>query len=171
MKRGTGQAPRRDSRNADGPDVVVVGNLTIDDVVNANGETTMASPGGNTLHTAAGARISGGTGRGGRPGRRRLPCGGSRAVARCGGRHDGTAPGRRADRAQLGHLRTGRAQELGVQDAPGAEPRGGPSPRGPAGRVDGPGRAVPRVVHVAAMPFSSAARIVEPRPSDAAGRS
>ena len=31
-------------------DVIVVGNLTVDDVVHPNGETTMASPGGNTIY-------------------------------------------------------------------------------------------------------------------------
>jgi fructoselysine-6-P-deglycase FrlB-like protein/sugar/nucleoside kinase (ribokinase family) len=40
-------------------DVVVVGNLTVDDVVHANGETTMASPGGNTIYAATGALIWG----------------------------------------------------------------------------------------------------------------
>ena len=50
-----GAAPQEGS----GPEVVVIGNLTIDDVVHANGETTMASPGGNTIHTAIGARIWG----------------------------------------------------------------------------------------------------------------
>jgi sugar/nucleoside kinase (ribokinase family)/fructoselysine-6-P-deglycase FrlB-like protein len=41
------------------PDVVVVGNLTIDDVVHANGETNMASPGGNTIHAATAAALWG----------------------------------------------------------------------------------------------------------------
>ena len=36
-----------------------------------------------------------------------------------------------------------RAQDLGVQDAPGAQPRGGPPPRGPAGRVGRAARAYP----------------------------
>jgi fructoselysine-6-P-deglycase FrlB-like protein/sugar/nucleoside kinase (ribokinase family) len=40
-------------------DVIVVGNLTVDDVVHPNGETTMASPGGNTIHAATGAMIWG----------------------------------------------------------------------------------------------------------------
>jgi len=40
-------------------DVIVVGNLTIDDVVQPNGETTMASPGGNTIYAATGALIWG----------------------------------------------------------------------------------------------------------------
>lgn len=41
------------------PDVVVVGNLTIDDVIHPDGETRMASPGGNTIHTATAAAIWG----------------------------------------------------------------------------------------------------------------
>jgi sugar/nucleoside kinase (ribokinase family) len=40
-------------------DVIVVGNLTVDDIVHANGETTMASPGGNTIYAATGALIWG----------------------------------------------------------------------------------------------------------------
>jgi sugar/nucleoside kinase (ribokinase family)/fructoselysine-6-P-deglycase FrlB-like protein len=40
-------------------DVVVVGNLTVDDIVHPNGETTMASPGGNTIYAATGALIWG----------------------------------------------------------------------------------------------------------------
>jgi len=40
-------------------DVIVVGNLTVDDVVHPNGETTMASPGGNTIYAATGAVIWG----------------------------------------------------------------------------------------------------------------
>lgn len=40
-------------------DVIVIGNLTVDDVVHPNGETTMASPGGNTIYAATGALIWG----------------------------------------------------------------------------------------------------------------
>ena len=40
-------------------DVIVLGNLTIDDVVHPNGDTTMASPGGNTIYAATGALIWG----------------------------------------------------------------------------------------------------------------
>jgi hypothetical protein len=40
-------------------DVIVVGNLTVDDVVYPTGETTMASPGGNTIYAATGALIWG----------------------------------------------------------------------------------------------------------------
>ncbi len=42
-----------------GVDVVVIGNLTIDDVVHASGETTMASPGGTTIHSATAAKVWG----------------------------------------------------------------------------------------------------------------
>jgi sugar/nucleoside kinase (ribokinase family)/fructoselysine-6-P-deglycase FrlB-like protein len=38
-------------------DVIVIGNLTVDDVVHPNGETIMASPGGNTIYAATGALI------------------------------------------------------------------------------------------------------------------
>src|SRR5215471_15843253 len=39
------------------PRVIVVGNLTIDDVVLPDGTTHMASVGGNSLYTALGARL------------------------------------------------------------------------------------------------------------------
>ena len=39
--------------------VVIIGNLTIDDVVYASGETTMASLGGNTIHAGSAAKIWG----------------------------------------------------------------------------------------------------------------
>ncbi|WP_327236566.1 PfkB family carbohydrate kinase [Streptomyces sp. NBC_01317] len=39
------------------PQVVIVGNLTIDDVVLPDGRTSMASPGGNAVYSAAGARL------------------------------------------------------------------------------------------------------------------
>jgi sugar/nucleoside kinase (ribokinase family)/fructoselysine-6-P-deglycase FrlB-like protein len=44
---------------SNGPDVIVIGNLTIDDVVHPNGETMMASLGGNTIHTGVAARVWG----------------------------------------------------------------------------------------------------------------
>jgi sugar/nucleoside kinase (ribokinase family)/fructoselysine-6-P-deglycase FrlB-like protein len=56
---GLGPGPAAGGQERPGPDVVVVGNMTIDDIVHANGGTTMASPGGNTLHAATGARIWG----------------------------------------------------------------------------------------------------------------
>jgi sugar/nucleoside kinase (ribokinase family)/fructoselysine-6-P-deglycase FrlB-like protein len=40
-------------------EVIVVGNLTVDDVVHPNGETIMASPGGNAIYAATGALIWG----------------------------------------------------------------------------------------------------------------
>jgi sugar/nucleoside kinase (ribokinase family)/fructoselysine-6-P-deglycase FrlB-like protein len=39
------------------PDVIIVGNLTIDDVILPNGEATMASLGGNAIHAATAARL------------------------------------------------------------------------------------------------------------------
>jgi len=39
------------------PRVIVVGNLTIDDVVLPDGTTKMASVGGNSLYTALGVRL------------------------------------------------------------------------------------------------------------------
>lgn len=39
------------------PRVIIVGNLTIDDVVLPDGRTSMASPGGNAVYSAAGARL------------------------------------------------------------------------------------------------------------------
>lgn len=48
------------SRAAPGDlDVVVIGNLTIDDVVRPNGETTMSSPGGNTIYAGTAAQLWG----------------------------------------------------------------------------------------------------------------
>ncbi|HEY6539810.1 MAG TPA: PfkB family carbohydrate kinase, partial [Ktedonobacteraceae bacterium] len=50
--------PVRDSvPSAVGPRVIVVGNLTIDDVVLPDGTTRMASVGGNSLYAALGVRI------------------------------------------------------------------------------------------------------------------
>jgi len=142
-----------------GPDVVVVGNMTIDDVVHANGETTMASPGGNTLHTAAGARIWG------------VSVG---VVARVGADFPPAALDRLRDAGvdTLGlHRVAGRTvrnwviyeqdgrrswvyrtpPERGLEVAPRPEDLP-PEWTGQEGRTP--------VVHVAAMPFPSAARIV-----------
>jgi len=52
-------SPVADRQGRGGHHVIVVGNLTIDDVVRANGETTMASPGGNAIYAATGALIWG----------------------------------------------------------------------------------------------------------------
>jgi sugar/nucleoside kinase (ribokinase family)/fructoselysine-6-P-deglycase FrlB-like protein len=143
-----------------GPDVVVVGNMTIDDVVHANGETTMASPGGNTLHSAAGARIWGVT---------------VGVVARVGADFPPAALDRLRDagvdtlglhrvagptvRNWVVYEQDGRRSwvyrtppERGLEVAPRPEDVP-PEWTGQDGRTP--------VVHVAAMPFPSAARIVE----------
>ena len=65
---------------ATNPEVVVVGNLTIDDVVLADGTTLMATLGGNSVHTAAAATAVRRHGRAGRPPRRGLPGRGFRAA-------------------------------------------------------------------------------------------
>lgn len=51
--------PNQDARakSVSHPRVVIVGNLTIDDVVLPNGATRMASAGGNSLYAALGARL------------------------------------------------------------------------------------------------------------------
>ena len=41
------------------PQVIVIGNLTIDDVVRANGTTSLRSLGGNTIHASTAANIWG----------------------------------------------------------------------------------------------------------------
>jgi len=41
------------------PQVIVIGNLTIDDIVRANGTTSLRSLGGNTIYAATAARIWG----------------------------------------------------------------------------------------------------------------
>jgi len=137
------------------PDVIVVGNLTIDDIVHANGETRMASPGGNTIHAATAASLWG-------------PRVG--LVAKLGG----DFPRRALDRLAAAGL-----------DLGGLRPVEGPTVRNwviyedngdrhwiyrtpperrfevapdPEDRPDG--WTSPRVVHVAAMPFAAAARIV-----------
>jgi ribokinase len=141
-------------------DVVVIGNLTIDDVVHASGETTMASPGGNTIHAATAAKIWG------------VRVG---LVARLGSDFPDEA---------LSRLRN-----AGLETA-GLRPVEGPTVRNwviyehdgrrtwvyrtpPERRVEVAPRpedvpdawlqhaAQPRVVHIAAMPFDAAARMVE----------
>lgn len=138
------------------PDVVVVGNLTIDDVVHPNGDTTMASPGGNTIHAATAAALWServGT------------------VARLG--------------SDFPHSALERLQASGL-DLAGLRPIEGPTVRNwviyeADGRRDWvyrtprerrfevapqpedtpDGWTTPPVVHVAAMPFDAAARIVD----------
>ena len=141
-------------------DVIVVGNLTIDDVVHSNGETTMASPGGNTIYAATGALIWG------------LSVG---VVARVGDDFPATALGRLRDAGlDTGGLRPidgptvrnwviyehdGRRSwvyrtppERSLEVAPGPEDI-------PAGWVGQKQDRAP-VVHVAAMPLGQAASIV-----------
>jgi hypothetical protein len=73
-------------------DVVVIGNLTIDDVVRPNGETTMASPGGNRIYAGTAARLWGVRVGVGGDGRSRLPdCGARPAQDRQAG-HQRTTP-------------------------------------------------------------------------------
>jgi sugar/nucleoside kinase (ribokinase family)/fructoselysine-6-P-deglycase FrlB-like protein len=157
---GLGPGSPAGGREGTGPDVVVVGNLTIDDVVHANGETTMASPGGNTLHAAAGARIWG------------VSVG---VVARVGADFPAAALDRLSDAG---------VDTLGLHRIPGPTVRNwvvyeqdgrrswvyrtpperslevAPCPEDlPAEWAARDGRTP--VVHVAAMPFRSAARIVD----------
>ena len=68
------------------PGVVVVGNLTIDDVVLPDGTTLMGSLGGNSVHTSAAALVGGVGGDAGRPARDDFPADAD------------PAPGRRRDR-------------------------------------------------------------------------
>jgi sugar/nucleoside kinase (ribokinase family)/fructoselysine-6-P-deglycase FrlB-like protein len=143
-----------------GPDVVVIGNLTIDDVVHPDGETTMASPGGNAIHAAVSARIWG------------VSVG---VVARVGADFPGTALGRLAEagidtlglrpidgptvRNWVIYERDGRRHWV-YRTAPGRSLEVAPRPEDlPAGWTAPQGRTP--VVHVAAMPFRSARRIVE----------
>jgi sugar/nucleoside kinase (ribokinase family)/fructoselysine-6-P-deglycase FrlB-like protein len=138
------------------PDVVVVGNLTIDDVVYSNGETHMAAAGGNTIHAATAAALWG------------MRVG---TVARVGSDFPRTALDRleaagldltglrpiegptvrnwviyEADGRRDWIYRTPRERRFEVAPQPGDCPEGWTTPP---------------VVHVAAMPFPAAARIVD----------
>jgi sugar/nucleoside kinase (ribokinase family)/fructoselysine-6-P-deglycase FrlB-like protein len=147
------------------PDVVVVGNLTIDDVVHADGATTMASPGGNAIHAATGARIWGvSVGIVARVGED-FPDRALAAVRDAGidtlGLHPVTGPTVRSwivyetDGRRTWVYRTPPARSGEVAPAPGDIP---PAWIGPS-TGSGDGRA--RVVHVAAMPFAAAAAVVD----------
>ena len=57
MERTSGQNQDARAISAGHPRVVIVGNLTIDDVVLPDGTTRMASAGGNSLYAALGARL------------------------------------------------------------------------------------------------------------------
>jgi fructoselysine-6-P-deglycase FrlB-like protein/sugar/nucleoside kinase (ribokinase family) len=148
------------NREAGGPDVVVIGNVTIDDVVRPDGGTTMAALGGNTIHAATGARIWG------------VSVG---VVARVGADFPDAALGRLRDAGiDTGGLRPvpgptvrnwivyeGDGRRSWVYRTPPERslevaPRPGDLPSGWDGR---PGH--PPVIHVAAMPFASAQRIVD----------
>ena len=156
----SGPGVGRQGRHRPGPDVVVVGNVTIDDIVRANGETSMASPGGNTLHAATGARIWG------------VPVG---VVARVGADFPTSVLDQLSDAGvdTLGLRRVagptvrnwvvyeedGRRSWL-YRTPPERSLEVAPRPEDlPAEWTGQPGHTP--VVHVAAMPFSSAVRIVE----------
>jgi len=141
------------------PQVIVIGNLTIDDIVRANGTTSLRSLGGNTIYAATAARIWGvGVG----------------VVARVG---DDFPP------VAMASLRDAGVDTLGIQPISGPTLRfwilygedggrtfvgGTPAERGievapapsdvPAGWLE---QARRPVVHVASMPLVAAARIVE----------
>jgi sugar/nucleoside kinase (ribokinase family)/fructoselysine-6-P-deglycase FrlB-like protein len=51
--------PAPEAQVRGGLDVIAIGNLTIDDVVRSNGDTTMASLGGNVIYAATAARVWG----------------------------------------------------------------------------------------------------------------
>jgi sugar/nucleoside kinase (ribokinase family)/fructoselysine-6-P-deglycase FrlB-like protein len=141
-------------------DVIVIGNLTVDDVVHPNGETTMASPGGNTIYAATGALIWG------------LSVG---AVARVGA----DFPVAALDRLRGAGLDTGGLRPIEgptvrnwviyehdghrswvYRTPPERRLEVAPRPEDiPAGWTDQKQGRTP-VVHVASMPFGAAARIV-----------
>jgi sugar/nucleoside kinase (ribokinase family)/fructoselysine-6-P-deglycase FrlB-like protein len=145
---------------ASSPEVIVIGNLTIDDVVHPNGETTMASPGGNTIYSAIAAGIWG------------LGVG---LVARVGS----DFPGETLARLEGAGLDTGGLRPVEgptvrnwviyeedgrrnwvYRTPPGRRIEVAPAPEDiPAAWMD-PQEPV-LVVHVAAMPFPAAARIIE----------
>ena len=140
--------------------VIVVGNLTIDDVIQPDGSSQMATLGGNSVHAAAAALTWVARRRHRRPLRGRLPGRGARPPARGRRRHRRHPAHRRADRAELGHLRGRRHAGTGSTGRRRArERRGGPAARRhprPRGWTAG----LPPVVHVAAMPLAAATAIV-----------
>ena len=115
--------------------VIIVGNLTIDDVIQPDGSSQMGTLGGNSVHaTAAALTWVAGVG----------------IVARCGPDFPAAAIGRLreaggstrrhpahrgADRPELGHLRGRRQPELGLPDAAEAG-----APRWPRSRATSPPR-------------------------------
>jgi sugar/nucleoside kinase (ribokinase family)/fructoselysine-6-P-deglycase FrlB-like protein len=138
------------------PDVVVVGNLTIDDVVHPNGETTMASPGGNTIHAATAAALWG----------KRVG-----TVARLGSDFPHTALDRLAasglDLAGLRPIEGPTVRNWVIYEADGRRDWIYRTPRerrfevAPQPEDTPDGWTAPPVVHVAAMPFRAAVRMVD----------
>jgi fructoselysine-6-P-deglycase FrlB-like protein/sugar/nucleoside kinase (ribokinase family) len=138
------------------PDVVVVGNLTIDDVVYPNGETNMALPGGNTIHAATAAALWG----------KRVGM-----VARVGSDFPRSALDRLEaaglDLAGLRPIEGLTVRNWVIYEADGRRDWIYRTPRERRFEVapqpeDCPeGWTTPPVAHVAAMPFHAAARIVD----------
>ena len=125
----TGEAGGRQRGGRRPRPVVIIGNLTIDDVIQADGSSQMGTLGGNTVHAAAAALTW-------------TPAVG--VVARCGADFPAGAIDRlRAagadttgvrsidwpDGPELGHLRSRRHAAVGVPDAARAQRAGGAAPR------------------------------------------
>ena len=157
----TARGPEQDhaTRQTPLPRVIVVGNLTIDDVVHANGTTVMGSLGGNTVYASVAAAIWG------------VPVG---AVARFGEDFPPSA---------LTRLRAAGIDTGGLHPIPGATVRNwvlyeddgrrswvyrtpplrsvevAPAPEDlPSSWLE---QSDPPVVHIAAMPLAAAARVVD----------
>lgn len=138
------------------PDVVVVGNLTIDDVVHSNGETHMASPGGNTIHAATAAALWG----------KRVG-----TVARLGSDFPRSALERLEasglDLTGLRPIEGPTVRNWVIYEADGRRdwiyrtPRGRRFEVAPQPEDTPAGWTTPPVVHVAAMPFHAAVLIVD----------
>ena len=141
-----------------GRPVVVVGNLTIDDVIQPDGSSQMGTLGGNTVHAAAAALTwTGAVG----------------VVARCGADFPAAALARLreagADTAGIRPIEGPTVRNWVIYEADGTRTWVYRTPRGrsaevaprpddiPAGWLD---RTPPPVVHVAAMPLAAAAALV-----------
>jgi sugar/nucleoside kinase (ribokinase family) len=142
-----------------GRPVIIVGNLTIDDVIQPDGGSQMGTLGGNTVHaTAAALTWTGEVG----------------VVARCGADFPAAALARLreagADTAGLRPIDGPTVRNWVIYEADGTRTWVYRTPRGrsaevaprpddiPAGWLD---RTPPPVVHVAAMPLAAAAALVE----------
>lgn len=138
--------------------VVIVGNLTIDDVVQPDGTTQMGTLGGNTVHAAAAALTW---------------VGGVGVVARCGEDFPPAALGRLrdagADTAGIRPIAGPTVRNWVIYEADGRREWVYRTPRGRSAEVapqpaDLPGawldRQPPPVVHIAAMPLEAAAALV-----------